>query len=86
MDGGYNAEDKGADWVQKTLGWRVESVRRPRKPAPKDVLMAWTQQWAKERRCEGGLAQAPATAGVRRPATALGRRENAFSWISQNRR
>src|ERR671915_126596 len=24
--GGYNAEDKGADWVEKTLGWTVEIV------------------------------------------------------------
>ena len=21
MDGGYNEEDKGGDWVEKTLGW-----------------------------------------------------------------
>ncbi len=23
MDGGYSGEDKGADWVEKTLGWTV---------------------------------------------------------------
>jgi hypothetical protein len=34
--------------VQKTLGWSVELVERPRKPAPKEVLMAWAREWAKE--------------------------------------
>ena len=24
LDAGYRGEDKGADWVQKTLGWSVE--------------------------------------------------------------
>ena len=48
MDGGYAGEDKGADWVEKTMGWNVEIVSRPRKPAPKEVLMAWAREWAKE--------------------------------------
>jgi len=40
MDGGYTAEDKGADWVtQGVLGWSVEILSRPRKPAPEEVLM-----------------------------------------------
>jgi hypothetical protein len=31
MDGGYTGEDKGGDyWVEKTLEWSVEIVRRPR--------------------------------------------------------
>jgi putative transposase len=38
------------------------------------------------RRCDSGLAEAPATAGVRRPATSVGGRERTFSWISKNRR
>jgi putative transposase len=25
LDAGYRGEDKGADWVEKTLGWSVES-------------------------------------------------------------
>ena len=41
MDAGYRGEDKGGDWVEKTLGWTVEIVSRPRKPAPEEVLMAW---------------------------------------------
>jgi hypothetical protein len=48
LDGGYRGEDKGKDWVEKTLGWSVELVERRRRPAPKEVLMAWAQEWAKE--------------------------------------
>ena len=33
--------------MEKTLGWRMEIVRRPRKPAPKDVLMP--RRWVLER-------------------------------------
>ena len=48
LDAGYRGEDKGADWVRKTLGWSVDLVERPRKPAPEEVLMAWASEWAKE--------------------------------------
>ena len=48
LDAGYRGEDKGKDWVQKTLGWSVELVERPRKPAPKEVLKVWAEQWLKE--------------------------------------
>jgi hypothetical protein len=45
LEAGYSAEDKGGDyWVEKTLGWTVEIVRRPRRPAPEEVLIAWAQQ------------------------------------------
>jgi putative transposase len=37
LDSAYRGEDKGKDWVEKTLGWSVELVERPRKPAPKEV-------------------------------------------------
>jgi putative transposase len=30
LDAGYCGEDKGGDWVEKTLGWTVEIVRRAR--------------------------------------------------------
>jgi hypothetical protein len=45
LDAGYSAENKGGDWVEKTLGWTVEIVRRPRKTAPEEVLMAWAEQY-----------------------------------------
>jgi hypothetical protein len=46
--GGYRGEDKGADWVRKTLGSSVDFVERPRKPAPEEVLMRWAREWARE--------------------------------------
>jgi len=84
MDGGYSGEDKGADWVEKTLGWRVEIVRRPRKAAPEEVLMAWAREWAKEGVAVDWQKLLPAQGFV-----VLSRRwvvERTFSWISQNRR
>jgi hypothetical protein len=33
--------------VEKALGWRVELVERPRKPAPKEHLKSWAEQWKK---------------------------------------
>jgi hypothetical protein len=30
------------------LGWSVDLVERPRKPAPEEVLRAWAREWAKE--------------------------------------
>jgi putative transposase len=48
LDAGYRGEDKGKDWVEKTLGWSVNLVERPKKPAPEEVLMAWAREWAKE--------------------------------------
>jgi putative transposase len=41
LDAGYRGEDKGADWVEKILGWSVDVVERPKKPAPEGVLMTW---------------------------------------------
>jgi hypothetical protein len=37
-DSGYRGEDKGKGWVEKVLGWTVEIVEKPRKPAPQKVL------------------------------------------------
>jgi hypothetical protein len=34
--------------TEKTLGWSVDLVERPRSPAPKEVLLAWAEQWSKE--------------------------------------
>jgi hypothetical protein len=45
-DAGYRGEKKGADWVRKTLGWSVDVVERPRKPAPEEVLTRWAREWA----------------------------------------
>ncbi len=48
LDGGYSGEHKGKGWVQKALGWSVQLVERPRKPAPEKVREAWATEWAKE--------------------------------------
>jgi transposase len=84
MDGGYRGEDKGADWVEKTLGWEVEIVRRPRKAAPKEVLRAWAREWA-----QGGVAVDWRKLMPPQGFVVLPRRwvvERTFSWIDQNRR
>jgi putative transposase len=48
LDAGYRGEEKGADWVEKTLGWSAQLVERQRKLAPEEVLIAWAEEWAKE--------------------------------------
>jgi putative transposase len=84
LDGGYRGEDKGKDWVEKTLGWSAELVERARKPAPKEVLMAWAQEWAK-----GGVKVDWQKLLPPPGFQVLPRRwvvERTFSWIDQNRR
>jgi hypothetical protein len=44
-----NTRGKGADWVKKTLGWSVDLVERPKKPAPEEVLRAWAREWNSKR-------------------------------------
>ena len=77
-------EDKGKDWVEKTLGWSVDPVQRPRKPAPQEVLMAWAREWAKESVALDWERFMPP-----RGLQVLPRRwvvERTFAWIDQNRR
>jgi putative transposase len=84
MDAGYRGENKGGDWVQKTFGWGVEIVSRPRKPAPEEVLMAWAREWAKE-----GVKVDWQELMPPRGFVVLPRRwvvERTFSWIDQQRR
>ncbi len=84
LDAGYSGEDKGADWVEKTLGWTVEIVRRPRKPAPEEVLMAWAQQWAKEGVRVDWRGFLPPKGFQVLPQRWVV--ERTFAWISHNRR
>ena len=84
LDAGYRGEDKGKDWVEKTLGWSVELVERPRKPAPIEVLMAWAEQWSKE-----GVKVDWETLLPPQGFQVLPRRwvvERSFAWICHNRR
>ena len=84
LDAGYRGEEKGRDWVEKVLGWTVNLVERPRKPAPKEVLKSWAEQWEKEG-VEVDWEKLLAPKGFQ----VLPRRwvvERTFSWIDHNRR
>ena len=48
MDAGYTGEGKGADWVEKVLGWTAQIVQHPPKVAPEEVMRRWVTEWAKE--------------------------------------
>ncbi len=84
LDAGYRGKDKGKDWVEKALGWSVELVERPRKPVPKEVLMAWAREWARE-----GVKVDWEKLLPPKGFQVLPRRwvvERTFSWTAQNRR
>jgi putative transposase len=84
LDAGYRGEDKGKDWVEKTLGWSVDLVERARKAAPEEVLKSWAREWAKE-----GVAVDWQKLLPPKGFQVLARRwvvERTFSWIDQNRR
>jgi putative transposase len=84
MDAGYTREGKGADWVQKALGWTSEIVRYPPKLAPDEVMMRWVREWTKE-----GVPIDPEKFSGPRRFGDLPRRwvvERTFSWLGQNRR
>jgi putative transposase len=85
MDAGYTGQDKGAGWVERTLGWTAEIVRHPPKPAPEEVLMRWIREWAKE----GVSIDPKKLLPPEGPRPFLPRRwvvERTFSWLGQNRR
>jgi putative transposase len=85
LDAAYNGQDKGADWVEKALGWTAQIVRHPPKIAPQEVLRAWASKWAKEEVTIDWQKLLP-------PKDSRGflpRRwgvERTFSWLGQNRR
>jgi transposase len=84
MDAGYTGEGKGADWVEKVLGWTAQIVRHPPKLAPEEVMRRWVKEWDKE-----GVAIDPEKLSGSRKFGELPRRwvvERTFSWLGQNRR
>jgi putative transposase len=84
MEAGYTGEGKGADWVERTLGWTAQIVRHPPKMAPDEVMRRWVREWSKE----SVPIDAEKLSGPRRFGD-LPRRwvvERTFSWLSQNRR
>jgi putative transposase len=84
LDAGYRGENKGRGWVEKVLGWTVDLVERPRKPAPEEALKLWAAEWAKEgEKVDWQRLMPPKGFHV------LPRRwvvERTFSWIDHNRR
>jgi len=84
LDSAYRGEGKGKDWVEKVLGWTVDLVERPRKPAPEKVLKAWATEWAKEGKKVDWQKLLPP-----RGFQVLPRRwvvERSLAWICHNRR
>ena len=80
----YRGKEKGKGWVEKTLGWTVELVERPRKPAAEEVLKLWAKEWSKE-----GVMVDREKLLPPRGFIALPRRwvvERTFAWLSHNRR
>jgi putative transposase len=86
LDAGYNGQDKGADWVQKVLGWTAEIVRHPAKLPPEEVMKAWVRELTKEEVVAIDLEKLLPEKG---PRPFLPKRwivERTFSWLGQNRR
>jgi putative transposase len=84
LDAGYRGQDKGKDWVEKTLGWSVDLVERPKKPAPEEVLVAWAQEWNKEGVKVDWEELLPPKGFVVLPRRWVV--EPTIAWIDQNRR
>jgi putative transposase len=85
LDAGYTGGDRGAGWVERTLGWSAEIVRHPKKPAPEEVMM----EWMKELNKEGVPVDPKKFMPEKGPRPFLPKRwvvERTFSWLSQNRR
>src|SRR5215218_8280285 len=83
LDAGYRGEGKGADWGEKTLGWSVDLVERPKEPAPEGVLLAWAREWAKEGVAVDWRKLLPAKGYLVLPRRWV---ERTLSWIDQQRR
>ncbi len=82
VDAGY--QGRGERWAEEVLGLSVEVVRKPPKPAPEKVMLAWAKEWHKEgKKVDWERLMPP------RGYVALPRRwvvERTFSWLGQNRR
>jgi putative transposase len=84
LDAGYRGQDKGKGWVEKVLGWTVEIVERPRKPAPEKVMMRWAAELAKEGMKVDWKKLLPPQGFQTLPRRWVV--ERTFAWICHNRR
>lgn len=66
------------------FGWSVDLVERPKKPAPKEGLMAWAEQWLKEGTVVDWERLMPPKGFVVLPRRWVV--ERSFAWICHNRR
>jgi putative transposase len=85
LDAGYTGQDRGASWVEKTLGWTAEIVRHPKKLVPEEVMMRWVREFNRE----GVPIDTKRFMSQKGPRPFLPKRwivERTFSWLSQNRR
>jgi putative transposase len=85
LDAGYTGQDRGAGWVERTLGWTAEVVRHPPKLAPEEVMKAWLREWNRE----GVSIDTKRFMPQKGPRPFLPKRwivERTFSWLGQNRR
>jgi len=85
LDAGYTGQDRGAGWVEKTLGWTAEIVRHPKKLVPEEVMMRWVREFNRE----GVPIDTKRFMSQKGPRPFLPKRwivERTFSWLSQNRR
>jgi putative transposase len=82
LDAGY--EGRGRRWAEEAMGLSVEVVRKPTKPAPEKVMIAWAKEWhGAGKEVDWRRLMPP------RGYVALPRRwvvERTFSWLCQNRR
>ncbi len=82
VDAGYRG--RGRRWAEEVFGLNVEVVRKPPKPVPEKVMLAWAREWVKEgKKVDWEKLMPPKGFQI------LPRRwvvERTFSWLSQNRR
>ena len=86
LDAGYNGQDKGADWVQKVVGWTAQIVRYPPKPVPEQVMKEWVRELTKQGK---HIDREKLQGKPKYPKVFLPKRwmvERTFSWLGQNRR
>lgn len=86
LDAAYNGQQKGADWVEKVLGWTAEIVRHPPKLAPEEVMRIWAKEWAKEGVELDWKKLLPAPKDSRAFLPKRWIVERSFAWVSHNRR
>jgi transposase len=70
--------------VHKVLGWSVDVVEPPKKPAPEEVMMRWAREWQRE-----GVSVDWRKLMPPRGFVVLPRRwvvERTIAWIDQQRR